>query len=246
MYVYGVVRAGVRLDLPPEGVAGGAVTRVEQGDLGALVGTIDEGPVKPSRRNVMAHSRVLQGVVAHAADVLPMRFGVVMPNADAVRDELLALHDEVLRAQLHEHAGRVELTVTVTSPQEDQLRMLLGSDLPLRRAAGDLDRATPSERIAFGEQIARAIEVERERVARRVIAAVSDFAVDAAVDEPRHDDMLANVAFLLDRRWIPAFEGAIEGLSAELGTDRGLRVVGPLPPYHFVELALDQEAGAWA
>ena len=246
MYVYGVVRAGVRLDLPPEGVAGGAVTRVEQGDLGALVGTIDEGPVKPSRRNVMAHSRVLQEVVAHAADVLPMRFGVVMPNADAVRDELLALHDEVLRAQLHEHAGRVELTVTVTSPQEDQLRMLLGSDLPLRRAAGDLDRATPSERIAFGEQIARAIEVERERVARRVIAAVSDFAVDAAVDEPRHDDMLANVAFLVERQWVAAFDGALDELGREFGPGRRVRAVGPMPPYHFVELALDQEAGAWA
>src|SRR3954451_24690976 len=124
MYVYGVLRAGVHLELPPEGVAGAAVTRVEHGDLAALVGDIGGAPVKPSRRNVMAHSRVLQEVVAHSADVPPMRFGVVMPNADAVRDELLALHDEVLRAQLHEHAGRVELTVTVTSPQEDQLRIL--------------------------------------------------------------------------------------------------------------------------
>src|SRR4051795_3064756 len=246
MSVYGGVRAGVRLDLPPEGVAGGAVTRVEQGDLGALVGTIDEGPVKPRRRNVMAHSRVLQGVVAPAADVLPRRLGAVMPNADAVRDELLALHDEVLRAQLHEHAGRVELTVTVTSPQEDQLRTILGSDLPLRRAAGNLERATPSERIAFGEQIAQAIDIERERVARRVIAAVSDFTVDAAVEDPRHDDMLANVAFLVERKWVAAFDGALEELGEELGPDRRIRAVGPMPPYHFVELALDQEAGAWA
>src|SRR4051794_2444179 len=166
MYVYGVLRAGVRLELPPEGVAGAAVTRVEHGDLAALVGDIGEGPVKPSRRNVMAHSRVLQEVVAHAADVLPMRFGVVMPGADAVRGELLALHDDVLRAQLQEHAGRVELSATVTCPQETQLRGLLGSDLTLRRAAGALDRATPSECIAFGEQMARAIETERERVAR--------------------------------------------------------------------------------
>src|SRR3954468_17167303 len=144
MYVYGVVRAGVRLDLPPEGVAGGAVTRVEQGDLAALVGTIGEGPVKPSRRNVLAHSRVLQEVVAQTRDVLPMRFGVVMPSADAVREELLAPHDDVLRAQLDEHAGQVELTVTVTCPQEAQLRGILGTDLTLRRAAGGLERATPS------------------------------------------------------------------------------------------------------
>jgi hypothetical protein len=175
-----------------------------------------------------------------------MRFGVVMPGADAVRGELLALHDDVLRAQLQEHAGRVELSATVTCPQETQLRALLGSDLTLRRAAGALDRATPSERIAFGEQMAQAIETERERVARRVIAAVSDFVVDAAVDEPRHDDMLANVAFLVERRWVAAFDGAMDELARELGSERKLRLVGPLPPYHFVELALDQEAGAWA
>src|SRR3954453_20628769 len=167
MYVYGVVRAGVRLDLPPEGVAGGAVTRVEQGDLGALVGTVDEGPVKPSRRNVMAHSRVLQEVVAHSADVLPMRFGVVMPDPGAVRADLLGRHDDVLHAQLDEHAGHVELTATVTSPQDAQLRELLGSDLTLRREAGALESATPAQRIAFGERIATAIDAERERVARR-------------------------------------------------------------------------------
>src|SRR3954452_105104 len=117
MYVYGVVRAGERVALPESGVEGGPVGCLRHGDLAALVGETSGDPVRPSRRNVMAHTRVLQEVVAAGADVVPMQFGVVMPDGDAVRGELLAAHAEALTDQLDALAERVELDVTVTEPQ---------------------------------------------------------------------------------------------------------------------------------
>src|SRR3954454_12470642 len=107
MYVYGVLRADEGLRLPSEGVAGRPVTCVSHGDLAALVSDLRER-VRPSRRNVMAHSEVLQALVAQN-DVLPMQFGVVMPDADAVRDELLVAHGDDLRAELDALTGCVEL-----------------------------------------------------------------------------------------------------------------------------------------
>src|SRR5947199_2380 len=92
----------------------GTYLRVAQaGTRPALVGDGPGDRARPSRRNVMAHTTVLQEVVAAGADVLPMQFGVVMPDGDAVRDELLGAHGETLAAQLDALAGRVELDVTV-------------------------------------------------------------------------------------------------------------------------------------
>src|SRR4051812_29276833 len=118
MYVYGVVRAADRLRLPSGGVADRPVARVEEGALAALVSEGGDEPVRPSRRNVMAHSAVLQEIVLQAA-VLPMRFGVVMPDARAVREELLAAHCDVLIAELEALGDCVELDVTVTCREDE-------------------------------------------------------------------------------------------------------------------------------
>ena len=71
-------------------------------------------------------------------------------------------------------------------------------------------------------------------------------AVDAVVSEPRHEDMLANVAFLVERGRRRAFDAALEELGALFGDEARVRCVGPLPPYRFVEVMLEPEAGAWA
>src|SRR4051812_40514944 len=242
MYVYGVMRADAWPRLPEEGVAGRAVTRVDHGVLAALVGELPDEPVRPSRRNVMAHSAVLQHVVAQT-DVLPMRFGMVMPGVEAVREHLLERHGEALRGELEAYAGCVELDVTVTCRQDAQLREALAADPALRAARGKLDAADYQARIAFGERVARAIEAQREAVAGRLIVALDGVARAAAADEPRHEDMLAAMAFLVDRRGVSAFETALEKLSDELGTERRVRCVGPPPPHHFAHPPLGGGGG---
>ena len=239
MYVYGVVRADARLRLPETGVDGRGVELIESDDLAALVSDGVEAPVRASRRSMLAHSDVLQAVVAQA-DVLPMRFGVVMPDAAAVRDELLVAHAEALGAELVACAGAVELAVTVTCRRDDQLRAVLADDRSLLQRPTEHDIEA---RIAFGERVAQAVEVLKMDTAAALIEGVRETIVDAAIDEPRHDDMLANVAFLVERGRVGDFERA---LPAPVD-GRTVRCVGPMPPYHFVELGLElEEAGSWA
>jgi hypothetical protein len=244
MYVYGVMRADHRLRLPSEGVAGRGVSCVTHDDLAALVSDVPDEPVRSSRRNVMAHSTVLQEVVARA-DVLPMRFGVLMPGAEAVREELLAAHADTLRSELKALSGCVELDVTVLCRQDVQLRAVLAADPRLRALADRLDAAGMQERIAFGEQVAAAVEDQRARVADQTLDQLGPAIVDAIVDEPRHEDVLTGVACLVERRRMEAFELAVERLGGELGEELRVRCVGPLPPYHFVDIGLAQEVGAW-
>src|SRR4051812_30854886 len=98
-YVYGVLAATPGWRPSSEGVDGQGVELVERGKLAALVSNTPTVPVRANRRNLTAHSRVLQEAIAKRC-VLPMRFGVVMPDRDAVREELLGLHAERLTEQL--------------------------------------------------------------------------------------------------------------------------------------------------
>src|SRR3982751_649958 len=111
-YVYGVIAAGTagRGPPPPRGGAAQPVELVERDGVAALVSDAPRVPVKANRRNLMAHSRVLQSVIGERC-VLPMRFGVVMPDRAAVEEELLAHNGDWLGSQLNVFETYVELDV---------------------------------------------------------------------------------------------------------------------------------------
>src|SRR3954471_18050841 len=109
-YVYGVTRAGATERSPGEGIDGELVEVATHDGLAALVSDAPNVPVKASRRNLMAHSRVLQSVIAETC-VLPMQFGVVLPSRDAVAEELLEPNRERLEEHLRILEPYVELDV---------------------------------------------------------------------------------------------------------------------------------------
>jgi hypothetical protein len=251
-YVYGVIAAGAGWPAPPgaaDGVDDQPVELVERGELAALVSDAPRLPVKANRRNLMAHSRVLQGVIAERC-VLPMRFGVVMPDRAAVEEELLAHNEEWLGAQLRVFETYVELDVQALCREEALLRAVV-KERPqlaeLREALrGRPGPATYYDRIRLGELVADAVAEKREQVAARVGDALSPRAAATKRNEPLHEEMLANLAFLVDRGRIREFDAAVEALGEELGEDLRLRYTGPLAPHNFVDLEAGTEAQAWA
>src|SRR3954449_3087665 len=121
-YVDGVIGAGSAGWRPPgEGVDDPPVELVERDGLAALVSDAPRVPVRANRRNLMAHSRVLQSVIGERC-VLPMRFGVAMPDRAAVAEELLARNGEWLASQLSVFETYVELDVRAVCPGGGLLR----------------------------------------------------------------------------------------------------------------------------
>src|SRR4051812_19054022 len=123
-YVYGVLAATPGWSPAGEGVDGQPLELVEHRGLAALVSGAIEVPVRANRRNLMAHTEVLRRIAVERC-VLPMRFGVVMPDRDAVRDELLDGHGDELASQLEAFEPYVELDVRVLCPEEALLRAVL-------------------------------------------------------------------------------------------------------------------------
>jgi hypothetical protein len=248
-YVYGITRSGGGEPLPAEGVGELPVERVERGALAALVSTGVETPVKASRRNLMAHSKVL-GEVAASRCVLPMQFGVVMPSESEVQTELLAAHEQALEGQLDTFDSVVELDLKVVCPEEELLGAII-ADRPelaeLREQIRDKPAdATYFERIRLGELVAGAVEETRRALLQRVLRELEPLAAATEVSEPAHEHMLVNVAFLVERAQVGRFDDAAAALAEELGPVIRCKYVGPLPPFHFVATAADPGSPAWA
>jgi hypothetical protein len=248
-YVYGVVRAGAEPAVSERGVGDRPVEFVTSGKLAAMVS--DSGPqeVPASRRNLMAHSKVLQEA-ARAGCVLPMRFGVVMPGDAAVKEELLDLHEERLLTQLETFEHLVELELKVLCPEDHLLRMVVEERPEIverrERLEGKPPEATYYERIELGELVSSAIAAKRDEVARRVVEPLEPLAVATEIGEPLHEQMVVNVALLVERAGLPEVDKVVEALGPKLGPEFRVRYVGPLPPYSFATLDDAAGAEAWA
>ena len=242
-YVYGVIAAGTAdWRPPPDGLDDQPVELVERDLLAALVSDVPRLPVKANRRNLMAHSRVLQSVIGERC-VLPMRFGAVMPDRTVVEEELLARNSDWLAAQLRVFETYVELDVRALCREEELLRSVVRGRPQLAElresVRGRPGPATYYERIRLGELVAGAVAEKREEIAGWVAGALGRLAAATKLGQPLHEEMLANVAFLVDRERVPEFDAAVDTLDRELGEDIRLRYTGPLAPHNFV----DVEAG---
>ena len=240
-YVYGVVRARDGSRPKQKGINDEPVRVVAMEGVGALTSNVPDGPLEAGRDELLTHSRVLEQAL-EAGVVLPMRFGVVMPSEEAVRDELLAAHREELQAQLEEMDGKVELNVKGIYEEQAILREVLEENSEIAKLReflhGKPDDATYYERIRLGELVAEALAVKRAEDEREIVDRLLPHALSVEVGQPVHERMAVNASFLVEVGRLDDFDGAVDQLGAEQGGRIRFKYTGPLPPHSFVELAM--------
>src|SRR5436190_17078582 len=113
LLVHGVMRVA---DCPK------GARRVTSGALCALVGGIGDGEVVRVRRDALrTHSDALMRAMEHGP-VLPMRFGVALPDEQAVARELLEPNADMFAARLDALEGKAEMQVKATFAEAALLR----------------------------------------------------------------------------------------------------------------------------
>ncbi|MFE9571145.1 GvpL/GvpF family gas vesicle protein [Streptomyces sp. NPDC006692] len=235
-YVYAIARR--THDRLPERMAGIGdppcpVRTVEQGDLVALVSDAPE-ELRPKRRDLLAHQSVLAEAGAGGA-VLPMRFGGVSPDDDAVR-AVLAEHEQRYLARLEALDGKVEYNVKATHDEEAVLHQVLSED-PELRAMSEANRkaggGTYEQKLRLGERIAAAVR-RREAADAALVQRALDGAAETRCPGPQSTGWLANLSFLVPREDAADFIAAVDALRAR-APHLVVQVHGPLPPYSFTE-----------
>lgn len=240
-YVYGVVGAG---GAPPRSPGiGGADLRLVTGDgIAALVSDIDRDELTLGREAMTAHARVLEEALT-AGTVLPMRFGAVLANEEAVRGDLLEAHRDDLRAQLTDLEGKVELRLRASYEESQLMREVVQDDPEVARLSA-ATRSAPQDatyyaRIELGERVAAGVERRRQADAAAILGKLRPLALAVEAGDPPHERVAVNASFLVQQATLPAFDKAVDEVGRAQAGRMTLKYTGPLPPYSFVRIAAE-------
>lgn len=247
-YVYGVVRAddGARvLEQAPVPGAGPAHV-VRAGELGVVVSAVPLGDVDPSRRNLLAHTRILEEAMEQGP-ILPVRFGTIADHPDAL-GAILERHGEELSALFAKVENRVELGVKAFWNMQVVFAEIIEDNTKIRQLKdqlqGSSEARTYYQRIDLGRRIEDAMAVKREEDAAVLSACFAPLAAEIETAKATEDRMVLNAAFLVDADREAAFDAVVEDVRNRQGARMTLRYVGPVPPYSFVNLSIDWSQSA--
>lgn len=170
----------------------------------------------PSRDAVLRHADVVETLARTAAAVLPVRFGLVFRDEQALEDGVAARAGE-LRAALERVRGCAEVGLRVLGPER-------GAEAEAPRGGGDYLRTRLRE------------TTERDRLASELHEALARHARDSTSNRSPHERLLLDAAYLVPHDAVDAFRrevGKLERSHPELA----LVCTGPWPPYSFAPRA---------
>lgn len=237
--LYGIVPAGTRTV--------GPVRLVTHRDVAALVGPASAPSAGPTRQDLLGYAEVLDRL-AVTTPVLPMRYGTVLPSAEAVRRDVLAPHHDAFAAALSRLAGRAQFTVRARYLPDVALREVLAERPDVRRLHQRM-RARPAvgSRMRLGEVVAHGIAGKRRADAEALARALGRYATAARVRlwQSPEIDPIGEVAFLVELARRERFEAAAERLARDWCDRVRLRLLGPMAAYHFVSGGPTAGRGRW-
>jgi hypothetical protein len=248
LYVYGLVATST-LDRDAalgEGVAAASVRLFDQAGLSALVSPTTPGEVAPTRRNMIAHTAVLERAMARMT-VLPVRFGTVAPD-EAALVRCITGNAAALRDALAEIDGRVELGVKASWREGVVYDEILAGNAELRdmrdRLRGRPAGETYYERVELGRRVEAALAERRAAETSAIVAELARLADRELPLRTVEEDMILNHAFLVRRDNEARFDARMQSLADRCGARISLRYFGPVPPYNFVRVRADWLAAA--
>jgi hypothetical protein len=194
------------------------------------------------RRDMLAHSEVLNRLLPRTT-VLPVRFGVTLPDEASVVEDLLEPQHDPLVAQLEKMHGAVEVSLKVTYEEEQVLRAVVREQPHLAaatgRRGGQAAGSTLSDRIERGREIAAAIQARADRDRTWLLNRLGPRSVDFRELSRGSELTVLDAAFLVREDRLDQFDQTLDAIAGEAGKGVRFNCVGPLPPYSFVDLRLE-------
>jgi len=237
LYVYGITRGELEDAGGMTGLDGRPIRSVGEHGVAAFVSDAPPGAVETTRDRLLTHARVLEALAADRT-ILPMRFGVVAPSEQVLRDSVLAPRRKVFAALLERLDGTVEVDVRILYEESAVLREIVRGSPSIRRLQVSIQNrsadATYYDRIRLGEAVAEEMRALAARDAKAAAARLEPLAVDVRHRPSSHERMVWNAAFLLERSELERFERAATRLAD--GGRLHVRMTGPMPPYSFVDV----------
>jgi len=243
VYLYAVIDSSADSELGSPGLDGkGLVSVIAGRGLGCVVSHYEGAPfeAQPKEvilRNLLAHQRVVeQAMKGHT--VLPVKFGTLLSDPREV-EAFLSSHCSLLAQALESIRDKVEVEMAATWDTGRVLQELsTEKEIASAREAMASREPTVADRVRLGQMVKGYMDRRRKAYQERMISLLSPVAVDVAFNALVSDEMVMNVAFLLEKSSCSLFEDKLSALDRAFRNEIDFRVIGPLPPYSFSTLAV--------
>lgn len=257
LYLYGFSASHEpAMEAALEGLAGVtpfAPTAARIAGRSVIVGLHDGSEILQTRRRMLAHTRVLEAAMA-VAPILPMRFGLVARDIAAL-EALLEAHRDRIDRQFEAIGTQIEIGLRIGFPRDAALEAVVARDTRIARERLRLaGRGAEAhfDRIDLGRRVAETLERRRTDAQRDVLRAISAHCGSVVLKLPEEDVEVLRAECLLEPEGLAdlarAAEAAASACDFAPGAEPRIRIVGPVPPFHFVDLALGTDGAgcAWA
>jgi hypothetical protein len=240
-YLYCIVRCREprTFDTLGMGERGDVVHTINHGELAVVASDSPHPRYDNTRRNMMAHMRVLDEVMSEYT-VLPIRFDCVAPNPRMIREQLLTARDKELVSMLDAMEGRIEMGLKAFWYEDIVFQEIVQKNPTIRRMrdglAGRSLEETYYDRIRLGELVEAEVKARRGQDAEFLLERLRPVAEKTQVNATIADHMVLNAAFLVTREREQAFNAAVRALDEQLGGRLLIKCVGPVAPYNFVNV----------
>ncbi|MEM1428650.1 MAG: GvpL/GvpF family gas vesicle protein [Pseudomonadota bacterium] len=257
LYLYGFVRdPDADLSSALTGLAGateGTPYPLDVCGKRVIVGAHDGSEILQTRRRMLAHTRVLEAAMA-VSPVMPMRFGLIAENGAAL-ERLVAANGDEIDLQFEKIGARVEVGLRISFARDAALAAVVADDARIaeeRRRLAGRGADAHFDRIELGRRVAETLDRRRTTAQHHVLEAISARCGRVILKPAEEDVEILRAECLLAADAMPELaataEEAARSCAFAPGSEPQIRLVGPAPPFHFVDLRLTTfgEGTAWA
>jgi len=222
------------------GIDGGTVYTISDGRLAAVVSELPNRKIRPERRHLAAHQKVLKYLLEKSTP-LPMTFGIIADGPKEIR-KILSLNQKAFFEQLHRVADRVEMGLRVTWDVPNIFEYFVNTHPELRSARdrflGTYREPTQEDKIELGRIFERILNEDREAHTERVEEVLTPHCFEIKRNLQRNETEVMNLACLVGRQAQAEFEAAIFEAARLFDNNYAFDLNGPWAPHNFVEIDL--------
>jgi hypothetical protein len=238
-YIYCIANEEAQLDVGHlKGLDDNQAECIHSNGLTCVVSEIEAATREVDKKSVLAHQLLLEAIM-ETTTIIPASFGHIVESEQHIRTHLLEAKQETLKKALADLDGKVELGLKAYFLDIGKIFKEISETNEEIRRMKRAGRVGRNQQIRAGEIAAKALEAKKAMIEEKVISFIADYVIEKKNCKLFADEMISNLAFLIERRHLKELDKKINEFYNHLGDDNiKLKYVGPLPPYNFVDLRI--------
>jgi len=239
-YLYGIFPQSIPGTLELQGLDKQPVSCQEIDGFYLLYSAAKQKKYLTSRRNLLCHEKVLEDAMSEGfRTLLPLQFGLVVKNWEAVREQLTGPYERELKELFEKLAGKREVSVKIFWNNQSEIEGLLAvnPELKARRDAMKGKALSMEEVIEIGQAIEGGLESRKEEVIQTFRDALDALAEEVIEGETMTEEMIYNSAYLIPWEEEELFSEKVEAIDSKFSDRLRIRYNNFTAPYTFAQLS---------